>query len=367
MELKKDHIYNLLKQSILNGTLQPGHRLPPEISLARELKVGQVTLRSALARLEEEGLVTRIRSRGTFVNSGALKKAFLFIIPDGAETLDTPSRYIAAGIDDAALTAGVTIERCPLSLFQGFSSAERKEMVREHFISGIILETGHRRIEPQMIAAIKELELPTVVPHGLPSDLRESGFLVLRTDEKAAFFQSYRYIASRGHHHVASLFIRMPGEVDGQPRGFMLSELRQWAETLDLDPAEELIAYLPNDSGLIRKQLEFWLRSPHVPTAIMCHSDRVAMRVAEILREMKIDLPQDISLMGYSNFPGSQLIRPALTTTDTRLRDCAVLALQQLINADDWFTPGITPQEILTPFILIERTSVAQLNRDRNG
>ena len=363
LELKKDHIYNLLRQSILNGSLPPGHRLPPEVSLARELKVGQVTLRSALARLEKEGLVTRIRSRGTFVNSGALKKVFLFIIPDGAETLDTPSRYIAAGIDDAALTAGVTIERCPLSLFQGFSSAERKDMIREHFISGIILETGHRKISPQTIAAVKELDLPTVIPHGLPSDVQDTGFLVLRTDEKAAFFQSYEYIASRGHRNVASLFIQMPGEVDGQPRGFLLSELQKWAEKLDLDPAKELVAYLPNDTGLIRRQLQLWTKLPAPPTAIMCHSDRVAMRVAEILREMKIDLPQTISLMGYSNFPGSQLIRPALTTIDTRLRDCAVLALQQLINADSWFAPGTVPEEILTPFILIERTSVAQLDR----
>ena len=362
LELKKDQIYNLLRQSILDGSLPPGHRLPPEVSLARELKVGQVTLRSALARLEAEGLVSRIRSRGTFVNSGALKKVFLFIIPDGAETLDTPSRYIAAGIDDAALTAGVTIERCPLSLFQGFSSAERKDMIREHFISGIILETGHRKISPQTIAAIKELNLPTVVPHGLPSDAQESGFLVLRTDEKTAFFQSYEYIASRGHRNVASLFIRMPGEVNEQPRGFLLSELKKWADLLNLNPAEELIAYLPNDTELIRKQLQLWTELPESPTAIMCHSDRVAMRVAEILREMKIDLPQDISLMGYSNFPGSQLIRPALTTIDTRLRDCAVLALHQLINAGNWFIPGTVPQEILTPFILIERTSVAQLN-----
>ena len=124
-----------------------------------------------------------------------------------------------------------------------------------------------------------------------------------------------------------------------------------------------MVAYLPNDTELIRQQLQFWTKLPESPTAIICHSDRVAMRVAEILREMKIDLPQTISLMGYSNFPGSQLIRPALTTIDTRLRDCAVLALQQLINADSWFAAGTVPEEILTPFILIERTSVAQLNR----
>ena len=80
MELKKDHIYELLRRSIMDGSLPPGHRLPPEVRLARELQVGQVTLRSALARLEREGLVQRHRSRGTFVSERNIRKVFLFII-----------------------------------------------------------------------------------------------------------------------------------------------------------------------------------------------------------------------------------------------------------------------------------------------
>ena len=90
LELKKDYIYNLLRRSILDGTLPPGHRLPPEVSLAKELQVGQVTLRGALAKLEKEGLVERVRSRGTFVSEKFSGKVFLFIIPDGTEDLETP-------------------------------------------------------------------------------------------------------------------------------------------------------------------------------------------------------------------------------------------------------------------------------------
>ena len=363
MELKKDYIYKLLRQSIFDGTLQPGYRLPPEVSLAKELQVGQVTLRSALAKLEQEGLVERIRSKGTFVSKKKSGKVFLLIIPDGAEDLETPSRYIAAGIDDAAKHLAVTIERCPLSLFMTFSPSERKDIVNNHNISGVILETGHRRIDPRTIAAIQELNLPAVIPHGLPSDAEESGFLVLRTDEKTAFFRSYEYIASCGHRNVASLFIRMPGEVDGKPRGFHLSELQKWAEKLHLNPSDELIAYLDYDHELIRKQLRFWMSLPEPPSAIMCHSDKVAMRVSAMLREMDASLPEKISLMGYSNFPGSQLITPALATTDTRLRDCAEMALQQLLKANEWFVPGKTPEEIFTPFVLIKRNSVAVIKK----
>ena len=359
LELKKDYVYKLLRQSIFDGTLQPGYRLPPEVSLAKELEVGQVTLRSALAKLEQEGLVERVRSKGTFVSRKKSGKSFLFIIPDGAEDLETRSRYIAGGIDDAALHLALTIERCPLSLFMTFSPHERKEMVKNHNISGVILETGHRKISPETIKALQELKLPVVIPHGLPTDAAESGFLVLRTDERMAFYRAYEYIASCGHKNVASLFIRMPGEVDDQPRGFMLSELQDWAETLHLNTDPALVAYLPNDYELIRKQLQNWLRQPEAPTAIMCHSDKVAMRSAAILREMNVALPEKISLMGYSNFPGSQLITPALATIDTRLRDCAALALQQLLKAKEWFVPGKTPEEIFTPFVLIKRNSVA--------
>ena len=359
MELKKDHIYELLRRSIMDGSLPPGHRLPPEVYLARELQVGQVTLRSALARLEREGLVERIRSRGTFVREKSARKVFLFIIPDGTEDLETPSRYIAAGVDEAARGAAVTIERCPASLFLAFSSAERLDMVRRRAVCGVIVETGHKRIAPAVVEAVRELELPAVIPHGLPSDGADSGFLVLRTDEKAAFSRAYEYIASRGHRKIASLFVRLPGEVNEALRGFSPAELRSFLAGQGLDPADDLVAYLPNEQGALYEQIKLWLGRPEPPTAILCHSDRVAMRVSAMLRELKVRVPESVSLMGYSNFPGSQLIQPALTTVDTRLRECAALALRQLLESDRWYIPGRTPEEILTPFSLIERESVA--------
>ncbi|MCI5778800.1 MAG: substrate-binding domain-containing protein [Lentisphaeria bacterium] len=359
MELKKDYIYNLLRRSIMDGSLPPGHRLPPEVCLARELQVGQVTLRSALARLEREGLIQRHRSRGTFVSERNIRKVFLFIIPDGAEDLETPSRYIAAGMDEAARASAITVERCPVSLFLTFSAEERREMVRRRAISGVIVETGHRRIDPLVAEAVRDLALPTVIPHGLPSDAADSGFLVLRTDEKTAFARAYEYIASRGHRDVASLFVRLPGEVSENMRGFTPAELRECISARRLNPAEELVAYLPNGQEVIREQLRRWLGNAVRPTAILCHSDRIAIRVSTMLREMKVRVPEEVSLMGYSNFPGSQLIQPALTTIDTRLHECAAMALKELLDAENWFRPEQTPKEILTPFSLIERESVA--------
>jgi GntR family transcriptional regulator len=57
----------LLEQEIVSGRWEPGLRLPSEIDLCSHFGVSRTTLRQALGRLEQEGLVSRHKGRGTFV------------------------------------------------------------------------------------------------------------------------------------------------------------------------------------------------------------------------------------------------------------------------------------------------------------
>ena len=68
---------------------------------------------------------------------------------------------------------------------------------------------AHRKVAAQMIEALKELALPVVIPHGLSCDADDTGFLVLRTDEKSYFRQAYEYLAGKGHRNIASLFLML--------------------------------------------------------------------------------------------------------------------------------------------------------------
>ena len=358
MERKKDQVYGQLKRSILENLLSPGSRLPREVELAKNLGVGHVTLRSALARLEAEGLVERIRSKGTFVAEYSRRKTYLMILPDGAENLETPSRYIAAGVDEYAEEKAITIERCPASLFTSFLPREREEIRKTLRISGVIVETGHTRISPILAAAVRELNLPAVIPHGLGSDAEVSGFLVLRTDERAAFSEAYRYLAKMGHRRVAGLFLRLSEEDTGMLRGFSRRDLLEFLRYNALKDDGSLTVEIPNEPEAIRETVRRWLLGPNPPTAILCHSDRVAMRVYTVIREMDIRIPGQVSVMGYSNYPGSQLLRPPLTTIDTLLKNCSRIALEKLESQEEWFRPGITPAEVFTPYRLIERKSV---------
>lgn len=62
------HVANLLRKRIESSEWVPGTRLPALKELAAEFGVANVTLRLAVAILEDEGLVRREQGRGTFVS-----------------------------------------------------------------------------------------------------------------------------------------------------------------------------------------------------------------------------------------------------------------------------------------------------------
>jgi len=58
----------LLEEKIRRGEFPPNSQLPAESALAESLNVSRVTLREALTKLEEQGLIRRQHGVGTFVN-----------------------------------------------------------------------------------------------------------------------------------------------------------------------------------------------------------------------------------------------------------------------------------------------------------
>ncbi len=63
-----DVITKQLETMILEGSLLPGQKLPPERELALQFDVSRPSLREAIQKLEAKGLVTRRQGGGTYVN-----------------------------------------------------------------------------------------------------------------------------------------------------------------------------------------------------------------------------------------------------------------------------------------------------------
>ena len=70
----QDQIYQILRNNILSKQLEKGHKLPTEEELCKAYNVSRSTVRAAFHELEKEGLIGRVRGKGTFVTDGKLKR-----------------------------------------------------------------------------------------------------------------------------------------------------------------------------------------------------------------------------------------------------------------------------------------------------
>ncbi|TXG93407.1 MAG: GntR family transcriptional regulator, partial [Rhodocyclaceae bacterium] len=70
-----DAVAASLEKRILEGSLKPGDRLPPERELATELGVSRPSLREAIQKLASKGMLQSRQGGGTFVTA-ALEKSF---------------------------------------------------------------------------------------------------------------------------------------------------------------------------------------------------------------------------------------------------------------------------------------------------
>jgi len=62
-------IYAVMRERIVTGCYQTEIPVPSEAELAESFSVSRITIRKAMEMLTTEGLVTRTRGRGTFVNA----------------------------------------------------------------------------------------------------------------------------------------------------------------------------------------------------------------------------------------------------------------------------------------------------------
>ncbi|MDR1216570.1 MAG: GntR family transcriptional regulator [Treponema sp.] len=69
------HIYNYLLEQISSGKLNSGDRLPSEKELCGSFGVSRITSKKALELLAEEGLISRLPGKGSFVGGGMRRKA----------------------------------------------------------------------------------------------------------------------------------------------------------------------------------------------------------------------------------------------------------------------------------------------------
>ncbi|MFY1636435.1 LacI family DNA-binding transcriptional regulator [Solwaraspora sp. WMMB335] len=99
------------------------------------------------------------------------------------------------------------------------------------------------------------------------------------------------------------------------------------------------------------------LDRPDRPTAIFAGSDMQAMGVLRAARQLGLDVPGDLSVIGYDNVPVAAWTVPTLTTVNQPLRDMASTAAQMLLDLARDVDPPTSRIDLVTELVIRESTA----------
>jgi DNA-binding LacI/PurR family transcriptional regulator len=174
---------------------------------------------------------------------------------------------------------------------------------------------------------------------------------VIRTDDAAGLGQAVDHLVELGHTRIAHIDGgRAPGAAERR-RGY-----REALQRHDLaDAALILPGGLTEDDGATAARA--LLDTDPLPTAVTVFNDRSATGVLDILRSAGVDVPGNMSVIGFDDSRVARLSHIALTTVAQDTQQLTSLAIARAADRLDGST--ISERELVIPPHLVIRSTTA--------
>jgi DNA-binding LacI/PurR family transcriptional regulator len=129
------------------------------------------------------------------------------------------------------------------------------------------------------------------------------------------------------------------------------------AHNLPADP--ELIIHYDLTKEKARIYVKHLLDLSPPPDALFAINDPTAIEAIRVIKARGLRIPEDISVVGFSNDPSSELIEPGLTTVEQPVHQIGQVAAQLLLAQLESGSEAFVPQTRVLPTRLIVRGSTS--------
>jgi LacI family transcriptional regulator len=218
-----------------------------------------------------------------------------------------------------------------------------------------------RRVDGVILApATEQDETPVHVGEaGLPvvfvdRELEGARFDSVLVDNEEGGRLAARHLLALGHRRLAII----SGPLNTTPgRGRFEGFTKELAERgVEPDPAHTIVADFREKGG--HDAMLRLLASTERPTAVFCANNVMTVGALRALHAMRVQVPAELSLVGFDDLDFATLLRPPLTVVHRPMVEQGILAAQLLFTrlVDRSTTE---PQRVVLPVELVERASTA--------
>lgn len=178
-------------------------------------------------------------------------------------------------------------------------------VARQHRLEGLVL-MGVDEGQPA-ITALLDSAVPCVAVD-LPLHGARAGYVT--SDNRAGAAAAVAHLHGLGHRRIATIC----GPQDLMPAAERLAGYRYSTARLGLPHRPEYIEHGDFFLASGRESMRRLLALPRPPTAVFAAGDEMAVGAMDALAEAGLDVPGQVSVVGYDDVEAAALVRPALTT-----------------------------------------------------
>ncbi|SDN71714.1 GntR family transcriptional regulator [Alkalicoccus daliensis] len=292
-----------IKSSIISGKFQVNEKIDSESELMRLHNVSRHTVRKAVEDLVRDGWLFKKQGAGTFC---AERDTLPFSPPLNGKNIAVITTYfsdyifpsIIRGIEKHLSESGYQ-----MTVFSTNNDLDQERRCLESVISqqfdGLIIEPTKSALPNPNINYYLDLErlnIPYLMINAYYEELEPPHLIA--DDFEGGYLQA-EHLLNLNHRGIIGFFKNDDAQGSKRMKGFIQAHRDK---KIPVKP-DSIIAYSTEDKN-VKPMIELKERLKSissVPTAIVCYNDELALKLLDALREHKLTVPDDISIIGFDD------------------------------------------------------------------
>jgi GntR family transcriptional regulator of arabinose operon len=325
MQLKKE-----IQSWIYTGRIKANDLLPSEHELSRLFTMSRQTVRQAIGELVQEGYLYRIQGKGTYC-AGLVQRRM-----NETPTIGVLTTYISDYIFPLIVRgAEATLRSSGYQLLLASTDndkvkeRESLEMMLTRSVSGLIIEPTKSAEGNPNESFYRALEAQGVPYIMINERYAELDCPCLKVNDELGVFRAVEYLILGGHRKIAGFFKTDDLQGVNRMKGFIAAH-EQYQLPLSGD---RIICYSTEEKSVKPLSMAASILSrDDRPTAFVCYNDELAIRMLDIIREANLQVPDDLSIIGFDDSFLATATEVKLTTIAHPKIELGIKAAQLLID-----------------------------------
>jgi DNA-binding LacI/PurR family transcriptional regulator len=328
---KYEFVTDALRENIRNG-IYPTGKLPEEKELMVKFRVGKKTVYNALKQLSSEGIIKRIKSKGTFID-GILGRSVTVSGQVAVAMRYTGHYYSTLAMMIRKQLAEKSLLTVPVD-YSGDISERKENLSRDNLflllnssIYGVVYDGDGYWMLP-FLKDFPQVRSVCINNFDAPGDIPGSAVLI---DYEAGVYDTVRYLASKGRKKIMCLTYK--------PKVFPIEDkfhfsrhpvnqtIEGYSRAMKAEGLSENIDVVYKITESLDDQIRGILSRKNRPDAIICSADNLAVKVIINAMIMGIDIPHNLAVVGMYNTPWCEEAPIKISSLSFKENEIAALAV----------------------------------------